>query len=158
MVQTRKDRTIVITKPTSTILCSCPVKPNNTWIFPSQLMTGNLSPTTAVPTGISGTSGAIVLPLRITHKSRHFTEEEVKRAIQARELHCFLKSMIRPSSHPHDQALKSTLDQGHLSHHTHLTSQDIELMTNFFGSCTACTIGKLHKADLYTTSLFAPIR
>jgi len=29
-------------------------------------------------------------------------------------------------------------------------------MTNFFGSCTACTIGKLHNADLHTTSLSPP--
>ena len=29
-------------------------------------------------------------------------------------------------------------------------------MTNFFGSCTACTIGKLHNADLDTTSLSPP--
>jgi hypothetical protein len=86
MAHTRKDRTIDIIKPTGTILCSCPVQPNNTWIFPSQLMTGNLSPTTAVSTGISGTPGIIVLPFRIPHEPRHFTEEEVKRAIQAREL------------------------------------------------------------------------
>jgi len=149
MVHTRQDRSIVITKPDGNILCSCPIQPNNTWIFPSQLMTRNLSPTTAVPTGISGTPGATVLPFRIPHEPRHFTKEEVKRATQARDLHCFL-------GHPHDQALKSTLDQGHLSHHTHLTSQDIDLMTNFFGSCTACTIGKLHNTDLHTTSLSPP--
>jgi hypothetical protein len=29
-------------------------------------------------------------------------------------------------------------------------------MTNFFGSCTACTIGKLHNTDLHTTSLSPP--
>ena len=66
MVHTKKDRSIVITKPNGTILCSCPVQPNNTWIFPRQLMTGNLSPATAVPIGISGTPGATVLPLSCT--------------------------------------------------------------------------------------------
>jgi hypothetical protein len=147
MVHTTKDRSIVITKPNGAILCSCPVQPNNTWIFPHQLMTGNLS--TAVFTGISGVPSATVLPFRIPHEPRHFTKEEVKRATQARDLHCFL-------GHPHDQALKSTLDQGHLSHHTHLTSQDIDLMKNFFGSCTACTIGKLHNTDLHITSLSPP--
>ena len=45
---------------------------------------------------------------------------------------------------------------GHLSHHTHLTSQDIDLMTNFYGSCMACTAGKLHNADLHATSLSPP--
>jgi len=62
----------------------CPVQLNNTWIFPSQLMTGNLSPASAVPTRISGT------PFRNPHGLRHFTKEEFKRATQARELHCFL--------------------------------------------------------------------
>jgi hypothetical protein len=57
MVHTKEDRSVVIAKPDGTILCSCPVQPNNTWIFPRQLMTGNLSPPTAVPTGISGTPG-----------------------------------------------------------------------------------------------------
>jgi len=76
----------------------------------------------------------------------HFSKEEVKRTTQARELHCFL-------GHAHDQALKSTLNQGHLSHYTHLTNQDIDLMTSFFGSCTVCTIGKLHNTDLHTMSL-----
>ena len=147
MAHTTKDRSIVITKPNGDILCSCPVQPNNTWIFPRQLMTGN--PSTVVSTGISGTPGAIALPFRIPHEPRHFTKEEVKRATQARELHCFL-------SHPHNLALKSTLDHGHLSHHTHLTSQDIDLMESFFGSCTACTIGKLHNTDLHTTSLSPP--
>jgi hypothetical protein len=100
MVHTSRDRSIVITKPNGTILCSCSIQPINTWIFPSQLMTRNLSPTTAVPTGISGTPGATVLPFRIPHEPRHFTKEEVKQATQARDLHCFL-------GHPHDQALKS---------------------------------------------------
>ena len=76
MVHATKDRSIVITKPNGAILCSCPVQPNNTWIFPRQLMTGNLS--TAVPTGFSGEPGAIVLPFRIPHEPRNFTKEEVK--------------------------------------------------------------------------------
>ena len=89
MVHTTKDRSIVITKPNGAILCSCPVQPNNTWIFPHQLMTGN--PSTAASTGISGVPGTIVLPFRIPHgEPRHFTKEEVKRATQARDLHCFL--------------------------------------------------------------------
>ena len=77
MVRTTKDRSIVITKPNGAILCSCPVQPNNTWIFPHQLMTGNLSTavSTAVSTGISGVPGAIVLPFRIPHEPRHFTKE-----------------------------------------------------------------------------------
>jgi len=52
MVHTRKDRSIVITEPNGAILCSFPVQPNNTWIFSRQLMTGNLSPATAVPNGL----------------------------------------------------------------------------------------------------------
>jgi hypothetical protein len=147
-VHTDKSRSIVITRPSGVILCTCPILTNNTWVFPTYLMTGK-SPTTAVPIGISGTSGPIVLPFCIPHERRHFTKEEVKRATQARELHHFL-------SHPNDQALKSTLDQGHLSHHTHLTSQDVDLMTNFYGSCMACTIGKLHNSDLHVTSLSPP--
>jgi hypothetical protein len=106
MVHTTKDRSTVITKPNGTILC--PAK---------QHLDFPLSPVTAVLTGISGTPGATILPFRIPHEPQHFTKEEVKRATQARELNCFL-------GHPHDQALKSILDQGHLSHHTHLTSQD----------------------------------
>jgi hypothetical protein len=35
-------------------------------------------------------------------------------------------------------------------------SQDIDLMTNFYGSCMACTAGKLHNADLHATSLSPP--
>ena len=85
MVHTDKDRPIVITAASGSILCSCPIQPNNTWIFPSFLMTGKTSPTTAVttivPTGISGTSGATVL-----HDQRHFTKGEVKRATDARHL------------------------------------------------------------------------
>ena len=77
MVHTKKDRSIVITKSNGTILCSCPVQLNNTWIFPRQLMTGNLSPATAVPTGISGPPGATVLPFRIPREPQHFTKEEV---------------------------------------------------------------------------------
>jgi len=102
-------------------------------------MTGKILPTTAVPTRISVTSGATV----------HFTKEEVKRATLARELHHFL-------GHPHDRALKLTLDQGHLTHHTHLTSHDVDLMTDFYGSCIACTVGKMHNADLHITSFSPP--
>ena len=147
-VHTDKNRSIVITRPSGVILCTCPIQTNNTWVFPTYLMTGKL-PTAAVITGISGTPAPTVLPFSIPHERRHFTKEEVKRATQARELHHFL-------SHPNDQALKSTLDQGHLSHHTHLTSQDVDLMTKFYGSCMACTIGKLHNSDLHVTSLSPP--
>ena len=102
---------------------------------------GKFPPTTAVSNGISGTSNPTVLPFSIPREDRHFTKEEVKRATQARQLHHFL-------CHPNDEALKSTLDHGSLSHQIHLTSQDIDLMTKFFGSCMACTIGKLHYRDL----------
>ena len=146
MVHTERDRSIVITAPTWSILCSCPIQSNNTWIFPAHLMSGKISPTTAVSTGISGTPNATVLPFSIPREGRHFTKEEVKRATQSRQLHHFL-------CHPNNEALKSTLDQGSLSHHTHLTSHDIDLMTDFFGSCMACTIGKLHYHDLHFTSI-----
>jgi hypothetical protein len=96
-------------------------------------MTGKILPTTAVPTGNSVTPGATVLPFSIPRDDRHFTKEEVKRATLARELHHFLDD-------PHNRVLKLTLDQGHLTHHTHLTSHDIDLMTDFYGSCLACTI------------------
>jgi len=151
MVHTSRDRSIVITTPTGAVLCSCPIQSNNTWIFPGALMSGpeKNPPPTAVTNGFSGASGAIVLPFNIPRESRHFSKEEVKRATEARQLHHFL-------SHPNDQALKRTLDQGHLSHHTHLTSHDVDLMTDFFGSCMACTIGKLHNADLHITSQSPP--
>ncbi len=96
-------------------------------------MTGKVSPTTAVRNRISGTTDATVLPFAIPQDERHFTKEEVKRATLARSLHHFL-------GHPHDRALKLTLDRGLLSHHTHLTGQDIDLMTEFFGSCIACSM------------------
>ena len=98
-----QDRSFVLTRPTGITLCSCPIQPNNTWIFPSHLMTGKILPTTAVPTGISVTPGATVLPFSIPRDGRHFTKEEVKRATLVRELHHFL-------GHPHDRALKLTLD------------------------------------------------
>ena len=148
-VRTDRDRSFVITRPTGTTLCSCPIQPNNTWIFPSHLMTGKILPTTAVPTRISVAPGATVLPFSIPRDGRHFTKEEVKRATLARELHHFL-------GHPHDRALKLTLDQGHLTHHTHLTSHDIDLMTDFYGSCLACTAGKIHNTDLHVTSSSPP--
>jgi hypothetical protein len=91
-----------------------------------------------VPNRISGTTDATALPFAIPHDERHFTKEEVKRATLARSLHHFL-------GHPHDRALKLTLDRGLLSHHTHLTGQDIDLMTEFFGS-----------SDLHVTSLSPP--
>jgi hypothetical protein len=112
-------------------------------------MTGKILPTTAVPTRISVAPGATVLPFSIPRDGRHFTKEEVKRATLARELHHFL-------GHPHDRALKLTLDQGHLTHHTHLTSHDIDLMTDFYGSCLACTAGKIHNTDLHVTSSSPP--
>ena len=112
-------------------------------------MTGKILRTTVVPTGNSVTPGATVLPFSIPRDDRHFTKEEVKRATLARELHHFL-------GHPHDRALKLTLDQGHLTHHTHLTSHDIDLMTDFYGSCLACTADKMHNADLHVTSFSPP--
>jgi hypothetical protein len=51
--------------------------------FPSFLMTGKVSPTTAVRTRISGTTDATVLPFAIPHDEHHFTKEEVKRATLA---------------------------------------------------------------------------
>ena len=50
MIRTEKDRSIVITTPTRSTLCSCPIQSNNTWIFPAHLMSGKFPPTTAVPT------------------------------------------------------------------------------------------------------------
>ena len=141
MIRTERDRSIVITTPTGSTLCSCPIQSNNTWIFPAHLMSGTFPPTTAVPTGISFTPNPTVLHFSIPREDRHFTKEEVKRATQARQFHHFL-------CHPNDEALKSTLDQGSLSHQTHLKSQDIDLMT--------CTIGKLHYRDLHITSLSPP--
>jgi hypothetical protein len=109
-------------------------------------MIRNFSPPTTVPTGISVTPGMTAFPFRIPLDARHFTKEEVKRATLARQLHHFL-------GQPNDQFLKSTLDRGLLSHHTHLTSYDIDLMIEFFGSCIACTIGKIHNSDFHVTSL-----
>ena len=149
MVSTMKDRSIVITTPTGTPLCTCPILPNNTWIFPSHLMIRNFSPPTAVPSGISVTLGTNAFPFSVPLDGRHFTKEEVKRATLARQLHHFL-------GHPNDQFLKSTLDRGLLSHHTHLTGHDFDLMTEFFGSCITCTIGKIHNSDLHVTSLSPP--
>lgn len=39
IVQVAMVRSIVINAPTDITLCSCPIQSNNTWIFPSQLMT-----------------------------------------------------------------------------------------------------------------------
>ena len=58
---TGKDSSIVITASTGIILYSCPIQRNNTWIFPSHLLTGKTSPSITVLTGISDTSGANVL-------------------------------------------------------------------------------------------------
>ncbi len=66
MVSTMKDRSIVITTPTGTTLCTCPIQSNNTWIFPSHLMIGKISPPTAASTGISGTLGTKALPMADT--------------------------------------------------------------------------------------------
>jgi hypothetical protein len=86
-VRTDRDRSFVITRPTGTTLCSCPIQSNNTWIFPSHLMTGKILPSTA---GSSVTPDATVHPFSIPRDDRHFTKEEVKRATLARELHHFL--------------------------------------------------------------------
>ena len=137
------DRSIIITTPTGSTLCTCPIQPNNTWIFPSHLLIRTFSPPTAVSTGPTA------FPFNVPLDGRHFTKEEVKRATLARQLHHFL-------GHPNDQFLKSTLDRGLLSHHTHLTGHDIDLMTEFFGSCKDCTIGKIHNSDLHVTSLSPP--
>ena len=51
MVRTMKDRSIIITTPTGSTLCTCPIQPNNTWIFPSHLLIRTFSPPTAVSTG-----------------------------------------------------------------------------------------------------------
>ena len=149
MISITKDRSIVITSSTGTTLCTCPIQSNDTWIFPSHLMTRKISHPTAVSTGNSVTPGVTAPPFSIPLDSRHFTKEEVKRATLARQLHHFL-------GHPNDQFLKSTLDRGLFSRHAHLTSHDIDLMTDFFGSCMACTIGKPHSSDLHVTSLSPP--
>ena len=104
-------------------------------------MIRNFSPPTAVPTGISVTLGTTAFPFCVPLDGRHFTKEEVKHATLARQIHHFLGS---------------TLDRGLLSHHTHLTGHDIDLMTEFFGSCIACAIGKIHNSDLHVTSLSPP--
>jgi hypothetical protein len=53
-VYTDKTRSIFIADLKGTILCSCPIQSNNTWIFPSFFMTGKVPPTTADPTRNSG--------------------------------------------------------------------------------------------------------
>ena len=60
-VRTDQNRSFIITCPSGTILCSCPIQCNNTWIFPSHLMTGKILPTIAVPTGNKVPSGAVEL-------------------------------------------------------------------------------------------------
>ena len=91
MVSTMKDRSIAITTPTGTALCTCPIQSNDTWIFPSHLMIRKFSPPTAVPTGISVTLGTTAFPFRVPLDGRHFTKKEVKRATLARQLHHFLR-------------------------------------------------------------------
>ena len=71
---------------------------------------------------------------------KHFSKEQVKRATQTRDLHHFL-------SHPSNDVLKITLDQGILSRHTNLTSADVDLMNQFYGS-----YDKLHYRDVHITS------
>jgi len=79
----------------------------------------------------------------------HFSKEQVKRATRARNLHHFL-------SHPSDDALRTTIDQGLLSLHTNLTSADVDLMNKLYGSCVACTSDKLHYQDVHVTSDSSP--
>jgi hypothetical protein len=88
MVSTTKDRSIAITTPTGTALCTCPIQSNDTWIFPSHLMIRNLS------TGNSVTLGTSAFPFRIPLDGRHFTKEEVKRATLARQLYHFLGHIL----------------------------------------------------------------
>ena len=119
MVHTRKERYIVITKPTGNPFSQTTLgsSPANLWLgifllhppFPPEFQVHRSATL----------MGSDTLP-------RKNSSEPLK-----------LGNSIASSVTPHDQALKSTLDQGHLSHHIHLTSQDIDLMTSFFGSCTA---------------------
>jgi len=92
---------------------------------------------------------AVLLPFHQPLNPVHFTKEMILRATQARQLHEFL-------CHPNDTALKSALDQGTFGQYSHLTSADVDLMTQFFGSCTSCRTGKFHYTDLHVSSTTTP--
>ena len=97
MVHRRKDRSIVITKPNGDILCSCPVQPNNTWIFPSQLMTGNRSPEFQVQRASS-----LMSPDTLARKK---SSEPLKLGNSIASL---VTPMIRPLSPPSTKAIFRT--------------------------------------------------
>jgi hypothetical protein len=140
---TGPDQSFSITAPSGVFLCNCLKQTNNIWIFPNSILTRPDFPKPAVTNRNPVPTGATGYPFQIPLNPRHFTKEEVQRAHSMFNLHHFL-------CHPSDTALKSTLDQGLLSRHTHLTSADVDLMRSFYGSCLACTIGKLSNQDLHT--------
>jgi len=111
-------------------------------------MTGKFSTTTTIPIGISGTVYTWSNCTSVPHPSWAPTLFQGK-TTQAIELHCFL--MIWPSC-----SLLIRARPCHLSNHTHFTGLDIDLMTNFFGSCVVSTMCKSHKIDLHTTSILPP--
>ena len=134
------DRHLTIHTPAGRLLCICPIQPNNIWFFPTHLMsTDKILNNSNVK--VPNVSFQFLTPLNPIH----FSKEQVKRATQARDLHHFL-------SHPSDDALRTTIDQGLLSRHTNLTSADVDLMNKFYGSYVACTSGKLHYQDVHVTS------
>ena len=141
---TGRDRSLTILDQAQQLLCNCPIQSNNIWIFPGSLMAAPKFSKTE-----KSSFPAAALPFQVPLDPHHFTKEMIKRATLARDLHHFL-------CHPSDEALKTTLDQGLLSKHSALTSADVDLMTKFYGSCLACTIGKLHYQDLHVTSSSSP--
>jgi hypothetical protein len=141
---TGPDHSLAILDSTGRLLCNCPIQPNNIWLFPEKFMSG-----AKISHNDSFSARAAALPFQVPLHPQHFTKEMIKRATQARDLHHFL-------CHPSDDALKATLDQGLFSQHSALTGADVDLMARFYGSCIACTIGKLHYQDLHVTSTSSP--
>ena len=137
------------------IVCTCPLQLNKVWLFPTVLMT---PPATLLGKDISRNEDfpptnsnppLLGLPFHLPTNPIHFTKEMILRATQARELHEFL-------CHPSDSAMKLILNQGTIAQFSHLTAADVNLMTQFYGSCLSCQIGKAHYHDLHVTSTTSP--
>ena len=146
-IQTNNDKSMTIIDSTNRIICTCPIQPNKVWLFPSNLM----QPLGTLPRkDISGNGNLSVgLPLQIPINPIHFTKEMILRATLTRQLHEFL-------CHPSDDALKLILNQRLVAQYSHLTSADVDLMVQFFGSCMSCQIGKAHYHDLHSISTSSP--
>jgi hypothetical protein len=83
----------------------------------------------------SGTLGATLGLVIVSY----YSAEEISRAKEAREF-------CGKLGHPGAQSIKTALDHDLLGP-THLTSQDLVVAQELYGSCNACTMGKIREPD-----------